>query len=325
VIEGFEAAWAFFGGVFAVVIPDNMKAIVTKADDVAPIFNQGFVEYAQSRGFVIDPARVRAPRDKGKVERCVPYVRDSFFAGEDFTDLGDAQERAERWCRERAGMRIHGTTARRPREVFEAEEKDHLRPAPQRPYDLPVYAKAKVHRDHHIEVARALYSVPGGLIGEYVDVRADRALVRIFHRGRLVKTHPRMAVGRRSTDADDLPAERSIYALRDIDRLISLAASHGPAIGVYAQRLLDCELPWTKMRQTYRLLGLVRRFGAERVQAACAAALSLDVVDVTKIARMVERGLEGSTQQSSSGSTASSTVTRFARPASEFRAAGEER
>ncbi|MGB7226283.1 MAG: hypothetical protein WBD26_00920, partial [Candidatus Acidiferrales bacterium] len=74
VIEGFEAAWRFFGGVFPVVIPDSMKAIVTAADNVAPRFNDTFTEYAQSRGFVIDAARIRTPTDKPRVERVVGYV-----------------------------------------------------------------------------------------------------------------------------------------------------------------------------------------------------------------------------------------------------------
>jgi hypothetical protein len=74
VIEGFEAAWLFFGGVFRVVIPDNLKAIVVEADDINPRLNQGFVEYAQSRGFVVDPARVRHPRDKGCVSHCSSWV-----------------------------------------------------------------------------------------------------------------------------------------------------------------------------------------------------------------------------------------------------------
>ena len=60
-IAGCEAAWQFFGGVFATVIPDNMKAIVERSDPLEPRLNQAFVEYAQSRGFVIDPARVRSP------------------------------------------------------------------------------------------------------------------------------------------------------------------------------------------------------------------------------------------------------------------------
>ena len=121
-IAGFEAAWAFFGGVFKVVIPDNMATVVDKADPINPRLNQAFVEYAQARGFVVDPARVRKPTDKPRVESAVSYVRASFFAGESFIDIADGQTRAVQWCRGRAGQRTHGTTARRPAEVFAEEE-----------------------------------------------------------------------------------------------------------------------------------------------------------------------------------------------------------
>lgn len=79
------------------------------ADSGEPRLNQAFTEYAQARGFLIDPARIRSPQDKPRVERAVPFVRGSFFAGETFLDLADAQRRAVIWCQGRAGMRIHGT------------------------------------------------------------------------------------------------------------------------------------------------------------------------------------------------------------------------
>ncbi len=254
--------------------------------------NQAFVEIAQARGFHIDPARVRRPQDKPRVERTVPFVRGSFFAGETFIDLADAQRRAELWCRERAGQRIHGTTQCRPAEVFKLEEHPRLLPAPGERYDVPIYATAKVHRDHHIEVAKALYSVPGNLIGSHVEVRADRALVRIYQRGQLVKVHPRQQPGRRATDPDDLPSHTTVYAMRDLDRLQRMAAGHGAAIGVYATALLDIPLPWTKMRQVYALLGLVKKWGPERVEAACRRALEAEAVNVGLIGRMLERGTE---------------------------------
>lgn len=161
VIAGFEAAWVFYGGVFATVIPDNMKTIVDKANPLEPRLNQAFVEYAQARGFVVDPARVRSPQDKPRVERTVPFVRQSSFAGETFIDLADAQRRAEQWCRQRAGMRVHGTIHARPAEVFRFEEAPVLCPAPTERYDLPIYATPKVHRDHHIEVAKVSTRSPG--------------------------------------------------------------------------------------------------------------------------------------------------------------------
>lgn len=316
VIAGCEAAWAFYGGVFATVIPDNMKAIVERADATEPRLNQAFVEYAQSRGFVIDPARVRSPQDKPRVERTVPFVRQSFFAGEDFVDLADAQRRAETWCRERAGMRVHGTIQARPAEVFRVEEQPRLRPAPTGRYDVPIYTTAKVHRDHHIEVARALYSIPGNLIGQRVDVRADRTLVRVFARGQLVKIHPRQQPGGRVTDPADLPAERTVYAMRDLDHLRRLAAGHGPAIGAFAAALLEHPLPWTRMRQVYALLGLVKKWGAERVDPACASALEHEAVNVGLIGRMLERATENTpTQQPLPGVVVAG---RFARDPGHF-------
>src|SRR6266702_2895564 len=292
VIAGCEAAWAFFGGVFKVLIPDNMAAVVERANALEPRLNRGFAEYAQDRGFAVDPARVRRPADKPRVERAVPYVRSRLFAGESFAGLADAQRRAEGWCQQVAGQRIHRTTRCRPAELFAAEEAPRLLPAPVFGYDLPVYASPKVHRDHHIEVAKALYSVPGNLIGRHVDVRADSQLVRVYHRGQLVKTHPRQQPGRRVTDPADLPAHTSAYAMRDIGYLQRLADEAGPAVGAYAAALLDHPLPWTRMRQVYALLGLVRKWGPARVEAACGRALEAEAVSVPLIGRMLARGTE---------------------------------
>ena len=112
----------------------------------------------------------------------------------------------------------------------------------------PHYATPKVHRYDHVEVAEALYSVSGNLIGRHHDARADKDLVEVFHRGRLVKVHPRQAGGL-PTDPADLSDGTAIYALRDLERLRHMAGVHGPAVGAYAAVLLDHPLPWTKMRQ----------------------------------------------------------------------------
>lgn len=316
VIAGCEAAWAFFDGVFAVVVPDNLKAIVDQADPLAPRINTTFLEYAQTRGFVIDPARVRKPTDKPRVERAVQFVRGSFWAGEDFADLADAQRQAETWARVRAGMRIHGTIQARPAEVFRVLEAPVLAPAPESRYDTPTWTVAKVHRDHHIQVAKALYSVPGELIGQQVTVRSDSKLVKILYRGQVIKIHPRLPAGGRATDEADLPSEVTAYALRDLDKLIRQAARHGDAVGAYAAALLDSPLPWTRMRAVYRLLGLAKKFGPDRVDQACARALECEAVDVGLIGRMVERAAEN--DPAPANGTVIAAAGRFARDAGEF-------
>ena len=319
-IAGCEAAWVFFGGVFKVVIPDNAAAIVADADAVNPRFTAGWLDYAQHCGFATDAARVRSPKDKPRVERAVQYVRGNFFAGEHFAGLADAQARAGTWCREVAGMRIHGTIAARPAEVFAEREAGVLLPL-SLPYDVPVLAKVKVHRDFHIEIGRALYSAPKEYLGCHLDARADSALVKLFHHGVLVKTHPRQQPGRRVTDPADLPAEKTTYAMRDVAALATTAHRHGDAIGVYAERLLDTDLPWTKMRQVYRLLGLVRRYGPGPVDTACQRALELDVVNVTKIASMLEKATENIPPPPRPAAPAAA---RFARDPAEYRPGGTQ-
>ena len=292
VIEGFEAAWRYFGGVFPVVIPDSMKAIVTHADNAAPRFNDTFIEYAQSRGFVVDAARIRTPTDKPRVERVVPYVRSNFFVGETFVDLDDVRRRAEEWCTETAGMRVHGTTCARPLEAFKAEEQSRLLALSAEAFDVPQWSSPKVHRDFHVEIARAIYSAPHTLLGQRIRARADSKQVKLYFRGELVRVHPRKAPGQRSTNPEDLPTGTEVYATRDLDTLREMAAREGTAIGRYAASILDTPLPWTRMRQVYRLLGLVKKWGADRVELACQKALDAEAIDVNLIARMLERAKE---------------------------------
>lgn len=316
VLAGFEAAWAFFGGVFAVVIPDQMKTAIEKADNISPRFNDTFLEYAESRGFAIDPARIRKPTDKPRVERAVPYVRQNFFAGEHFRDVDDVRTRAEVWCREDAGMRLHGTTQLRPLEVFLAEEQPLLLPRPGEPFDTPKWSAPKVHQDYHCEVGRAIYSLPYRLLGEHLKARADSKTVKFYYHGELVKVHPRKAPGGRSTDPADMPPGKDIYATRSVEKLQAKAEAYGPHIGTYARGLLDSPLPWARMRQVYRLVGLVAKWGAERVDQACQRALEAEAVDVNLVSRMLERAKEAA--EATREPVPVLVQGRFARDASEF-------
>jgi transposase len=287
-IEACDAAWRFFGGVFRVLVPDNTSAIVETADALAPRINTTFLAYAQARGFVIDPARVRSPRDKGRVERAVRDVRDDCFGGEKIATVAQAREHAVRWCTSDYGERIHGTTHRQPRVCFIADELPHLLPAPTEPYDTPHQCEPKVGRDHLAQVLGALYSLPTALIGKRLTARADSRTVRFYDGAVLVKVHARQARGGRSIDWTDFPAERTAYARRDVTSLITRAHEHGVHVGKMAERLLDCPLPWTRMRRVYALLRLVRSYGHERVEAICKTALDADLDDIHRIERMLK-------------------------------------
>ena len=312
-IEACEAAWQFFGGIFRVLIPDNTKAIIVNADSLTPHITLGFLEYVQARNFHVDPARVRHARDKARVERSVPTVRDDCFAGEVLATLDDARVHARHWCLEEYGLHRHGRTQRLPREHFEAEEQSLLLPPPTMPYDIPLWSEPKVGRDQLAVVAKALYSVPRSYRSQYLSARADQQTVRFYHHNVLIKTHSRKPPGGRSIDAQDYPVERSVYALRDIQSLERQAASHGEAVGRFAAALLDNPLPWTRMRRVYALLGLARRYGAARVNEVCAIALAAEMLDVRRLQRML--------QQATPATATTATplpAARFLRPASQY-------
>ena len=316
--EGLDAAWSFFGGVTKRIVPDNMTSAVVRPDAKDPGIQRSFLEYAQARGIFVDPARVRRPQDKPRVENQIAYVRERCFDGESFASVDDARGHAERWCRDVAGTRVHGTTRRVPREVYETEEKPLMLPAPSAPFDVPAWTSAKVHPDHHVQIAHALYSVPTAYLGQQLEVRLDRASVRLYRGSELVKMHPRVAPGKRSTDPQDYPVGKAGYALRSVERIGTQARAHGVHVAEFVDRLLAGPLPWTRMRAAYGLLRLCERYGAARVDVLCARAIAFDVLDVGRIERMLKTAAKVETQAVARGQVVALPIGRFARDAASF-------
>ncbi len=289
-IEACEAAWRFYGGVFRVLLPDNTSAIVEEARNLGAQIQQTFLEYAQARGFVVDPARAGHPKDKARVERSVSHVRDDCFGGEKLKTLEEARTFAEEWCLRTYGSRRHSRTQRSPLEHFLAEEKERLLPAPVERYDTPRWGAATVDRDQYIQVEKALYSVPARYVRRKLTTRADSSTVRLYEERILVKVHARVAPGQRATDVNDFPEAQRIYAHRDADALKRKAAEIGPCTGELIDRILDDPRPWTRMRMAYALVGLARKYGEGRLEETCRLALEAGMHDVTRVRRLLERG-----------------------------------
>lgn len=317
VIRCFENAWASFGGVVTYVIIDNMKPAVLKVDPLYPRLQPAFAEYAEYRDFLADPARRGHPKDKPRVERPVPYVRGNFFRGEKFLDIGDCNRRVLHWCRETAGMRCHGTTRRRPRLVFEEEERARLKPLAKGPFDIPAWGECKVHRDHHIRFQQALYSVPTRYIGFRVKVRADQKLVRVYKGTEVIKTHPKKPPGGRSTDHSDYPKELTPYTMRDPIYYIEQAHVRGPEVGHFLEQLLEGPFPWSKIRQAQKLLRLGEKYGRARLNAACTRARRFDLINVHAVERILKKALEGEEGPEVAAKT-DPLPSRFLRPSSSF-------
>jgi Mu transposase, C-terminal domain/Integrase core domain len=266
-------AFAFFGGVPARLVPDNLKTGVDKPDLYDPKINRSYAELAAHYGCLVDPARALKPRDKARVERPMPYVRDSFWRGREFASLEQMQAEAARWSAGVAGQRacrpLEGAA---PAAVFESVEKDALRPLPAGPFVLATWATAKIGPDIHAQVEKVLYSVPWRHIGKTADVRITGTMVQFFIGGDLVKTHPRKIRGKQ-TDFGDYPPEKIAFHMRTPQWCRRQAAGIGPSCEYLIGELL-AENALYRLRAAQGIIGLADKHDPGRLEAACAKAIT---------------------------------------------------
>jgi transposase len=266
------AAFAFFEGVPARTVIDNLRTGVDRADLYDPRINRGYAELAAHFGTLVDPARRQKPRDKPRVERPMAYIRDSFWAGRTWASERAMQEGALVWCREVAGVRAHrGLDGASPLALFEAVEADALRALPADPFELATWSTPKVGPDCHVKVGTALYSVPWRLIGRRVDAREGERTVEVFVDGSVVKTHSRVAKGRR-TDHADYPPEKVAFFMRTPTWCRHRAAELGPSVVAVVEALL-AEPVLHRLRSAQGVLRLAEHHDPARLEAACARAL----------------------------------------------------
>ena len=269
------AAFAFFDGCPARLIPDNLGSGVLKADLYDPRLNRGYAELSYHYGCLVDPARICHPKDKPRVERIVPYVRDSFFSGREFVDLPAMRSQAASWSSAVAGQRsARPLGGAKPETVFRALEQEHLLPLPRRPFEAATWQTAKVAPDCHVSVGGALYSVPFRLIGARLDVRFTEAMVFIYEDHEIVKSHARVRKGRRSTDWQDYPSAKAAFFMRNPSWCRRRAAELGPAVAALVTGLLG-EQALHRLRSAQGVVHLADTYGAERLELACALAIEV--------------------------------------------------
>jgi len=311
-------AFEYFQGVPATVVLDNLKSGVIKPDIYDPVLNRAYGELERHYGFVADPAKVGLARHKGKVERNVPVVRQHLLAGRSFKDMDEANERAPKWCREEIGMEIHGTTKRRPFEVFQKEEAAHLKPLPAEAFERPLWKDCTVHPDHHIVFDRSYYSLPTRFIGQKVWVRGGRQLVRIFLAEQLIKTHDRaVRPGTWRTDLSDYPPEKLAYLMPAPTHCRSKAAQIGPQTESLMREILS-DHAMRNLRKAHAILRLAEKYGPAAMEAAAQRALEFGNFQYRSLKTILEKGWLQTEKLPQISTPLSSLGQRFLRPPEYF-------
>ena len=315
--KGSSRRGASSAGCPSALVLDNFPAAVAGTDALNPRPTRAFLEYSQARGFLLDPARVRQPKDKPQVERFVQYARGALLEGRHASSTSPTHAaRPSGGASRSPASAIHGTTHRLPLVVFEDEERAHLLP-----YDGDALRRAALERRHRPPRSprqRPVRAVLGAVDDLPTGHQAGGALrsrrwSSSIDAGELVKVHPRKPKGGRSTDADDYPPERTAYAMRAPDRLVSQACALGPHIGQLRRALAGCALPLVQAAPGPEAAAAwPNATRAERLDAACARALGFDLVDVRRLERILVLALEHEGQPAPPRSSSASSHCRAA-------------
>lgn len=290
-LENHISAFEFLGGMPGRLVLDNLAAGVLKADLYDPKINRGYEEMARHYGVLIDPARAGKPKDKPRVERMVPYVRDSFWAGREFETLREVNRELQEWCLKVAGLRIHGTTRQRPLEVFRALEQKTLRPLPAEAYEIATWEKARLGKDCFFYAGGGWYTAPHRYYGKELMVKLTPHLVQVYLEGELVKTHLRVARGKRSPDWDDFPPDKAVFFRRTPDWCRHQAESLGDEVKKTVGDLLDDHALY-HLRQVHAIIRLGEKYGKDRLDAACGRANSFGDPGYRTVKNILEKGLD---------------------------------
>lgn len=308
-----QNAFLHFGGVPRRAIIDNLKSAITKACRRDPVVQRSYAEFAEAWGFKVDPNPPKSPWLKGRVESGVKYVKGAVFCRE-FKSFPEAQVALEEFVMGEAGNRIHGTTHQRPLNLFAEEEQPALQPVPDPIPELVYWAKLNVHTTIHVYLNKAYYSVPYQFTKQDVWVKAGLKIVEIFdldHRPltmHAVATRP----GQFRTNPEHYPPDKRNAMELNGEGCLKQAAQIGPQVERFIEILLQDRV-LERLGAARGVLGLKKKYGSKRLNAACERALEHDILSCSGVRRILEKGLDQDPRQPAQLHLPEFAPTRFTR------------
>ena len=282
-------AFNYFKGVPETVKIDNLKAAILEANFYEPIFQSQYKNFAIHYGFKPLPCRVYTPNDKGKVEAGIKYIKNNFFLGRKFKNEDELNYRLKKW-NAKANTRIHGTTKKIPKEVFESDEKDKLLSLPIDDFKLAKVGTRKVYHDCHIYVNHNYYSVPFEYVGKEVEIEITKSLLRVFYNLKEIAIHPVcLDKGNFITNENHYPKYKKITDTEYQEKYQAKMKNLGP----FSEQIFFLILQNQKgywFRTVQGILSLEKSYNKEIVELSCKRALAFQVFEYQTIKNICKNG-----------------------------------
>lgn len=281
------------GGSPKILVPDNLKAAVVKADRYEPDLNRVMEDFANHYGFVVLPARVRRPQDKSSVENQVKITYNRVYAklrNRTFFSIEELNKAIFEKVKDHNQTRMQQKPYSRE-EKFLADEKDTLKALPEKRFEMKYYADLRVATNNCIYLGRDkhYYSVPYAYIGRKVKVIYTRTMVRIYLQGECIATHRRTMGFGYTTVKDHLCSTHRHYMSRSPEYYIEQARKRSDALARIITRNFELEdIPERIYRRCDGLLSLQRKTDPVTFEKACLYALKADTVSYKSLQRIIE-------------------------------------
>jgi transposase len=316
-IQSHINAFNFFGGVPKTVLLDNLKSGVIKADIYDPTINRSYAELERFYGFVVDPAKVRTPEHKGKVERSVQLIRQQLIAGRSYNNIDEANKASKVWCKEKIANEVTRTTGKKPLELF-AIEQPLLQALPEGYFDIAEWQVCKVHKDHHIVFRGNFYSLPTIYIGQEVVVRAGLKTIEMYHDNKRIKSHVKLeGKGNWQTDQNDYPKAALRFLNKTSEKCLEEAKDIGEAT-FELTKIIVSKGSKLSLRKAQSILRLADTYGHERLESACLKAHIFESYSYKSIRDCLKKNLENVDPEVEVPLVVANTNNAYLRSASEY-------
>lgn len=286
----------YFGGVSRLVVPDNLKAAVTKADRFSPVLNESYRAMCRYYDIVPLPARAYRPKDKARAEGAVLLVQRWILfrlRKRKFFTLDEANREIRVLLEQLNHKPFQKLTGSRHSRWLE-HELPTLQPLPARPYEFAEWGKVRAGIDYHVKIDNYHYSVPYQMRGNEVEYRMTDKVVELFSRGKSLVTHERSHQAEKTTTSDDhRPAAHQAVQGWNEEAALAWAASIGPGTkAVLHAKLSRARGELMGYRATQDMKSLTKVHGPERLEEACSYALVNKISKATDLRTILDKRLD---------------------------------
>jgi transposase len=295
-IDSHVKCYEFFGGTPRVVVPDNLKSAIISNNKKGIVINESYADLNRHYGVIVSPARPRKPKDKPKAEQGVQAIQRYIlarFRHHKFFSVDELNEAIAELL-DRYNDKIVKHLQKSRTELFDEFDAPYLNPLPANSYVYKQFKIAKVHQDYHISLKKCYYSVPYKYIKEEVEVRYSTQTVYIYHKNKLIATHPRLRrVGECSTLQEHMPSEHQyVNEKMSPQRLHSWANNIGEFSTLFVEEIFaSVEYAPQAYNKISAILSLSKLYGKTELELALMYATKHNITTIKSIKSILDKKL----------------------------------